>query len=539
MNVRSVYVWFIVLLAGGLLYFVPGTIVEAHAYLQSSTPADQSELEVAPKNVALTFTEMIQNEYPSIIVRDSKGNRVEKGKAFIHSENDHVVEVALQNDLPDDVYSAEWRVVSADGHPVSGVISFKVGKTSQAFVTTSAAGDTTASWPSTVMKGILYIGFSLIAGIILFFLALYHGEVSERMRRKTCWLLCTGLGLVALGLLLFLPVQVQIYTGGDVWNLDAMLAIVRKASIGHLWLIQIAMFVLLVVSFAVMLRKEWLGRVWMWTFPAVFFATVLFVKAMQGHAAGSANKSVAIPMDLVHLVCASAWVGGIIVLFVMLAKEESASLVWNRFSPFAAVFVAGIIVSGLLMSVINLGSMVSLFTTEYGHVIILKIALFALMGGLGLVHYLYMRNTGKLVSGKTVIAEFCIGLVLLGVAAVLTNVQTPPPKPPEAFSEKSATKTGFVSLKIMPTVVGDNTFLVVFTDSNGQVRTDFQKVMLTAIPRGNKKSSTFEAKKNGQNQYVANGLYLNAPGRWKLEVHALTEDFTPIDEAFTVMIKGS
>ncbi|MBC1811121.1 copper resistance protein [Listeria booriae] len=536
---RSVYGWCIALLAGLMLYFVPGTVAEAHAYLQSSTPADQSELKVAPENVVLTFTEMIQNEYPSIIVRDSKGDRVEKGKAFIHPENDHVVEVALQDGLADDVYSAEWRVVSADGHPVSGVISFKVGKTSQAFVTTDAANSTTASWPSTVMKVILYIGFSLIAGVILFFLALYRGGISAGMRRKTVWLLGAGLGLVLLGLLLFLPVQVQIYTGGDVWNLDAMLAIIQKASIGHLWLVQVAAFVLLVVSFAVMLGKEWLGRVWIWTLPAVFFAVILFAKAMQGHAAGSASKSVAIPMDFVHLVCASAWVGGIIVLFVLLAKEASASLVWNRFSPFAAVFVAGIIVSGLLMSVINLGSMASLFTTDYGRVILLKIALFVLMGGLGLVHYLYMRNTGKLVSGKTVIAEFCVGLVLLGVAAVLTNVQTPPPKPPEAFSEKTATKTGFVSLKIMPAVVGDNTFLVVFTDSDGQVRTDFQKVTLTAIPRGNKKSSTFEAKKNAQNQYVATGLYLNAPGRWKLEVHALTEDFVPIDEVFTVTIKGN
>ncbi|MBC2282990.1 copper resistance protein [Listeria booriae] len=536
---RSVYVWCVALLVGLLLYFVTGTVAEAHAYLQSSMPADQSELKVAPENVVLTFTEMIQNEYPSIIVRDSKGNRVEKGKAFIHPENDHVVEVALQDGLADDVYSAEWHVVSADGHPVSGVISFKVGKTSQAFVTTNAADNTTASWPSTVMKVILYIGFSLIAGVILFFLALYRGEISAGMRRKTVWLLGAGLGLVLLGLLLFLPVQVQIYTGGDVWNLDAMLAIIRKASIGHLWLIQVAAFVLLFVSFAVMLGKEWFGRVWMWTLPAVFFAVILFAKAMQGHAAGSASKSVAIPMDFVHLVCASAWVGGIIVLFVLLAKEASASLVWNRFSPFAAVFVAGIIVSGLLMSVINLGSMASLFTTDYGRVILLKIALFALMGGLGLVHYLYMRNTGKLVSGKTVIAEFCVGLVLLGVAAVLTNVQTPPPKPPEAFSEKTATKTGFVSLKIMPAVVGDNTFLVVFTDKDGQVRTDFQKVTLTAIPRGNKRSSTFEAKKNAQNQYVATGLYLNAPGRWKLEVHALTEDFVPIDETFTVTIKGN
>lgn len=520
------------------LFFLPTTPAEAHAYLQSSTPVDQSAVDQAPKKVVLTFTEMIQNEYPSIIVRDSDGRRVEKGKAFINPENDHVVEVGLQDGLPADVYSAEWRVVSADGHPVSGVISFKVGKTNQSFAANSQSeASATSSWPSTVVKVILYIGFSLVSGVLLFFLALYRDAVTPRLRKRLVRVLVAGIGQLIVGLLLFLPVQVHIYTGGNSWDVAAMGTLVKSSEIGHLWLIQIAGLLGLIVSLLFIFWKSSLEKIWLWLVPLSFFIVILFAKAMQGHAAGSPDKTIAIPMDFLHLVSASAWIGGIMVLFLLLPKQPEAKVAWNRFSPWAASFVGMIIVSGLLMSVMNLGSMAKLFTTEYGKVILLKIALFLVMGALGLVHYLYMRQTGKMMSAKTVVAEFGIGLVILGVAAFLTNVQTPPPAPPQAFSQKMATDSGFVSLNVAPAIVGDNTFLVVFTDQDGQTRTDFQKVTLTVIPSGNKKATEFEATKNSQNEYAASGLYLNATGRWEIKVHALTKDFSEIDKSFTIKIK--
>ncbi|KGL44726.1 hypothetical protein EP56_04020 [Listeriaceae bacterium FSL A5-0209] len=535
---RQFWWWGVGLVIAVCLFCVPTTVAQAHAYLQSSTPVDQSSLDESPKKVVLTFTEMIQNEYPSVIVRDSEGRRVENGKAFINSENDHVVEVGLQDGLPDDVYSAEWRVVSADGHPVSGVISFKVGETTQGFMASSAStASATSSWPSTIVKIILYIGFSLAAGVLLFFLALYRGEVSPKLRQRAVRVLYVGLGLLLIGFLLFLPLQVQIYTGGNGWDFAAMGQLVQRSGIGHLWLVQMVSLLMLMVSLFLIFQKSRIVKLWFWLVPLALFMVLLFAKAMQGHAAGSPDKTIAIPMDFLHLVSASAWVGGIVVLFLLLPKQPEAKVAWNRFSPWAASFVGMIIVSGLLMSVMNLGSMAKLFTTEYGKVILVKVVLFLVMGALGLIHYLYMRQTGKMMSAKTIIAEFGIGLVILGVAAFLTNVQTPPPAPPEAFSQKVATDSGFVSLKIAPAVVGDNTFLVVFTDQDGQVRTDFQKVTLTAVPSGNKKSTEFEAKKNAQNEYAASGLYLNATGRWEIKVHALSKDFSEIDKSFTIKIK--
>ncbi|MBC1434606.1 copper resistance protein [Listeria rocourtiae] len=527
--------WSIGLVVAICLFLMPTTVAEAHAYLQSSTPKDQSTVTKAPEKVMLTFTEMIQNEYPSVIVRNSEGKRFEKGAASINPENDHVVEIGLLKDLPDDVYSVEWRVVSADGHPVSGVISFKVGDTNQSF--TDVKANTISSWPSTIVKVILYIGFSLVAGVLLFFLALNRMEISTVLRQRTIRILQIGLGLLVLGLLLFLPLQVHIYTGGSGLDFATMGQLVRTSGIGHLWLIQMVSLLVLMFSLFFIFRKKRLDKIWLWLVPLIFFMVLLFAKASQGHAAGSPDKAVAIPMDFLHLVSASAWVGGIVVLFILMRKHPGIMAVWNRFSPWAASFVGLIIVSGLLMSVMNLGSMSKLFTTLYGKLILVKIALFLVMGALGFIHYLYMRQTGKMISTKTIVAEFGIGLIILGVAAFLTNVQTPPPAPPESFSKRVVTESGFVSLKIAPAVVGDNTFLVVFTDQDGQVRTDFQKVTLTVAPSGGGKAAEFEVLKNEQNEYVANGLYLNATGRWEIKVHALTKDFSEIDKNFTMQLK--
>lgn len=44
-----------------------------------------------------------------------------------------MVEASLPADLKADVYSVSWRVVSADGHAVTGIISFKLGDTKATF----------------------------------------------------------------------------------------------------------------------------------------------------------------------------------------------------------------------------------------------------------------------------------------------------------------------------------------------------------------------------------------------------------------------
>lgn len=109
------------------LLIVPVQHVSAHAYLENSNPADQSHIQTAPEKVTLVFNEEIEADFPLIEVKDSSGKQVETGKTTVSKKNNHMVEASLPADLKADVYSVSWRVVSADGHAVTGIISFKLG----------------------------------------------------------------------------------------------------------------------------------------------------------------------------------------------------------------------------------------------------------------------------------------------------------------------------------------------------------------------------------------------------------------------------
>lgn len=60
------------------------------------------------------------------------------------------------------------------------------------------------------------------------------------------------------------------------------------------------------------------------------------------------------------------------------------------------------------------------------------------MALLGLGHYIYIKLKNQRLPFKTILMELIIGTIILVVASVLTNVQTPPPPAPKAFDETIA-----------------------------------------------------------------------------------------------------
>ena len=141
----------------------------AHAYIVQSTPAENQELKKAPEEIKIEFNEAIQNGFHSITVRNSSGERVDSGKTEIDPQNAKIMTVKLKPKLKDDIYSAEWRAVSADGHPVSGTIPFSIGniqgglpKDQQNQASGLPAADIV------IERVLLYTGFSLFMGAALF-----------------------------------------------------------------------------------------------------------------------------------------------------------------------------------------------------------------------------------------------------------------------------------------------------------------------------------------------------------------------------------
>lgn len=426
------------------LLIVPVQHVSAHAYLENSNPADQSHIQTAPEKVTLVFNEEIEADFPLIEVKDSSGKQVETGKTSVSKKNNHMVEASLPADLKADVYSVSWRVVSADGHAVTGIISFKLGDTKATFQASEVPSSGADLQISSIQKAILYIGFSLFIGVLVFGLGLYprKEQISEKISgrlKKVTWI---ALALLGVALLIQLFVQTSITTGVSISESfgPSKLAAFLTTKTGYIWISEFVVWLLLAIFTVMMFFKK---KQWSWfalLTESALIGYLIFAKAQNGHAAASADKIVSITADMLHMIAASVWVGGILVLLFVLPRTGKARKVWIRFAIVAIIAVASILVSGLLMAVMNIGQMANLFTTNYGKILLFKIGLFILMALLGLGHYIYIKLKNQQLPFKTILIELIIGTIILVVASVLTNVQTPPPPAPKAFDETIARK---------------------------------------------------------------------------------------------------
>lgn len=110
-----------VLLTGAWLVLLP-LPAQAHAALVSSSPSDGAVLGAAPAEVVLTFDEDVSTPaFVSVIAPD--GSNVAQGEAAIDGAT---VTQAVRLVPEQGAYSIGYRVVSDDGHPVTGAIHFTV-----------------------------------------------------------------------------------------------------------------------------------------------------------------------------------------------------------------------------------------------------------------------------------------------------------------------------------------------------------------------------------------------------------------------------
>ncbi len=103
-----------------------------HASLLSSTPEDGAALDIAPEDVRFTFSEELFAELIEVSVLDAAGDLVMATEAEQTPPPGTDVIVPWPSDLPPGEYSVAFRVVSADGHPVTGRITFSYAAVAEA-----------------------------------------------------------------------------------------------------------------------------------------------------------------------------------------------------------------------------------------------------------------------------------------------------------------------------------------------------------------------------------------------------------------------
>jgi putative copper resistance protein D len=159
--------------------------------------------------------------------------------------------------------------------------------------------------------------------------------------------------------------------------------------------------------------------------------------ALTGHSAlpGGVPGMLHQVADAIHLIAAGWWVGGLLAL-VLTARRlgPDAAEVLHRFSGVGYGAVAAIVATGLFKSLFLVATLQGADSTAYGLTLLLKVALFALMGLLALSNRFWitpgLRRDGssalwlKRLQGS-VTAEFALGLAVLAVVGALGAMSPP------------------------------------------------------------------------------------------------------------------
>ena len=107
---------------------VAAPAASAHATLEATAPQRGATVREQPRQVVFSFNEAVEGSFGAVRVFDAKGRRVDDGRVGHPGSVGAKIAVGLRSGLAQGSYTATYRVISADGHPVSGGMVFNVGR---------------------------------------------------------------------------------------------------------------------------------------------------------------------------------------------------------------------------------------------------------------------------------------------------------------------------------------------------------------------------------------------------------------------------
>ena len=259
---------------------------------------------------------------------------------------------------------------------------------------------------------------------------LARADIDARIR----WLAWSGLVIAFVSGVLWLLLQTSAMSGltfGEAVMSGAMVTVITDTQFGLVSEIRLGLAVLLAVCLA--LDRRQLPR-WL----ALGSALCLIVAiAWTGHAASTPFKLgyLHLAADALHLCGAAAWIGGLMSLALLLQVVSRHRVpAWatlqldaiRRFSSLGMVSVATLVVSGIINAWILVGSFRALVVTDYGWILMLKIAAFMVMVALAAINRLWLtprlaEPEGEALHSLTrnTVAEIVLALVIFAVVGLL------------------------------------------------------------------------------------------------------------------------
>lgn len=344
----------------------------AHAELVSTTPSDGAALAEAPATLELRFNEPVGliDGAIRLLAADADPTPL---RATV---TDATVIVELPELAADASHAVAYRVASADGHPVSGVVSFTVGDAAPGAAPSAASGTPAATELLVrVLSGLLYLGLLAFAGLVFATRLVLRGAgassrsllVAERWSLAVAGgaavLLVPASGLRVVGAALAAVFDPGAWAPGVSWPVVA-----------------VAILVVVLGWSAHLLGGPRTGAPTRRGVLAVGLAGAAAVSpALVGHTLAY-NPPVMLVADAGHLLAGSFWFGGLLAMLLFLHSrpgrdEARAALV--RFSRAALGAVALLAVTGTGMAVLVLGSFENLVGTTYGRLLLVKVMVVA------------------------------------------------------------------------------------------------------------------------------------------------------------------
>jgi copper transport protein len=538
--------------------------VHAHANLLRSEPGANTALKTTPEAIRLWFSEPLEANFSTIELRDSRGERVPTAKAALAVDDDKQLVLPLDT-LTDGFYTVAWRALSkTDGHLTQGSFPIAIGAAYLSNVPTLPKTETIPA-ESAVIRWLNWLSLALFTGSLGFVLFVWQptmnrdrkNEVAAPPILRQCIMFGWALTGITTGLLLLM--QAMTISGDSLISTmtnPLLLSIMTETRFGALWMIRVGLWLCAGGILFIWQRDTLRDQVLLGLSIGIIATVSLF-----SHASSLDEPAAAVLADFLHALTMALWVGGLIAFFAVIrylktfgvpdprqpaqgavpghsaGSIESLSRLTGYFSNYMRVTVAALMLTGVYAAWLQVGSLNALLTTLYGQTLIVKLILIAPLvliaainlflthKGLAAGNAIWSRRLRILVTLEIILTVSILGAVGVmtaisparGVAA-LRDIPQAAPAPPH-FMETQTAEGVNVTLHIVPGWVGENTFALVLTDTDGNQVKNASRVRLQFdYLTEDLGRSELRPEHAAGGIYQIDGANLTVPGDWRVRV---------------------
>lgn len=506
----------------------------AHASLIDTAPADGAMLRSAPSDLTLHFNEAVAPLVFKLALPDGSVQALTQTATI-----ENGLKLALPAVKGDGTYLLSWRVVSADGHPVGGSLTYSIGARTGVNAAEAMVSDAASSMPPSLMAAIwtvrLALYLMLFAGIGA---ACFRAFIQSPPSAEVSSLRPSWISLFALPLLIL---------AAGLQGLDALAlpwqglatAAPWKAGLATAYGRTVLLMALAAITASVASATfdETLRQVSA-TLALLALGAAL---AASGHASSAPPQWLARPAVFVHAIAIAMWTGSLIPLLLLLRERAGAgpaAAVLLRFSRLIPWVLALLLISGGVLAYLQLEGVASLWRTDYGRILGAKLILVALLLLVAAVNRYALTGRIQSDAGESrarvwMRRSICVelGLVLLILSLATTWRFTPPPRALAAAHHAPVDvhihgEKAMVDLSLKPQP--DRRLRAVLFVQGGdfsplaakEVSVEFSNPALGIEPLQK------DAKRSGDiGNWSVDPFALPAPGRWHVRIDVLISDF--------------